>query len=162
MRANKLQLNNEKTELLVLNSRYRPPPQLSSIYAGSELIVAADSAKSIGLWFDNTLSMNKHVNFLCKTAFYHQGNLATIRRFPSHKHCEILIHAFVTHRIDHCNSLSFGLLQHLSQKAPICSKCCGPSPYLFKEIWPHFPNFERTTLVGRQVKDRAQDFNFDF
>ena len=53
MTANKLMLNNDKTELLVLNARHRPPPPLSSIYAGSELIIAAESAKNIGVWFDN-------------------------------------------------------------------------------------------------------------
>ena len=54
MTANKLMLNNDKTELLVLNARHRPPPPLSSIYAGRhELIIAAESAKNIGVWFDN-------------------------------------------------------------------------------------------------------------
>ena len=107
MTANKLMLNNDKTELLVLNARHRPPPPLSSIYAGS---------KNIGVWFDNTLSMNRQVNSLCKTAFYHLRNLATIRKFLSHKNCEILIHAFVICRIDYCNSLLSGLPQHMLQK----------------------------------------------
>ena len=46
MTANKLELNNDKTKFLVLYARHCPPPQLSSIYAGSELIVATDSAKN--------------------------------------------------------------------------------------------------------------------
>ena len=74
-------LNNEKTELLLLNARHRPLSQLNSTYAGTELIVAADSAKTIGIWFDNSLSMNKHVKFLYKTAFYHLRNLVIVRRF---------------------------------------------------------------------------------
>lgn len=57
-----------KTVFFLLNPRHRPLPQLSLIYAGTELIVAADSAKNNGVWFDNILSMNKHVKFLCKTA----------------------------------------------------------------------------------------------
>ena len=73
------------------------------------------SAKNIGVWFDNTLSMNKQVNSLRKSAFYHLRNLAT-RRFLSHNHCEILIHAFITSRIDYCNSLLPGLPQHLLEK----------------------------------------------
>ena len=36
MTANKLKLNNDKTELLVLYASHCPPPHLSSIYAGSE------------------------------------------------------------------------------------------------------------------------------
>ena len=103
----------------MLHARHCPPPQLRSIYAGSELIVATGSSKNIGFYFDNTLSMNKHVNSLCKTDFYHLRNLATIRRFLSHKHCEILIHVFVTSRIDYCNSVLSGLPQF---PCSICSK----------------------------------------
>ena len=101
----------------MLYARHCPPPQLSSIYAGSELIVATDHlAKNIGVYFDNTPSMNKQVNSLCKTAFYHLRNLATIRRFLSHKYSEILIHAFVISRIDYSNSLLSGVPQFLLQK----------------------------------------------
>ena len=57
-------LNNEKTELLLLNARHRPLSQLTSTHVGTELIVAADSAKTIGIWFDNNLSMNKHDLFI--------------------------------------------------------------------------------------------------
>ena len=62
------------------------------------------------------MSMNKHGKFLCKTAFNHLRNLTTIRRFLSHKHCEILIYAFGTSRIDYCYSLLSCLPQHLLQK----------------------------------------------
>ena len=57
-------LNNEKTELLLPNARHRPLSQLTSTHAGTELIVAGGSAKTIGIWFDNTLSMNTRVKFL--------------------------------------------------------------------------------------------------
>ena len=106
MAANKLKLHNDRTELLVLYARHRPSPHLCSIYA-----------KNIRVWFDNNrLSMNKQVHSLCKSAFYHLRNLATIRRFLSHNYCEILIRAFITSRIDYCNSLLSGLPQHLLQK----------------------------------------------
>ena len=42
--------------------------------------------------------------------------LARIRRFLSYQHFEILIHAFVTSRLDYCNSLLSGLPQNLFQK----------------------------------------------
>ena len=81
MTANKLKLNSGKTELLVLNARHRPSPPLKCIHAGTELIQASGSAKNIGVWFDDTLSMNKQVNTICKTAFYHLRNIATVRKF---------------------------------------------------------------------------------
>lgn len=53
---------------------------------------------------------------ICRTGFYHLRNIAIIRKFLSYKHCEILIHAFVTTRLDYCNSLLSGLPQYLIEK----------------------------------------------
>ena len=116
MSSNKLRLNNDKTELLVLNARHRPLPPLDSIYAGSDIIPASKSAKNIGVWFDDILSMEKQINYICKSAFYHLRNIASIRKLISFKHCETLIHAFITSKLDHCNSVLSGILQHLLKK----------------------------------------------
>lgn len=116
MTDNKLKLNNDKTELLILHAHHRPPPSLDSVCAGTELIKASESVRNIGVWFDKTLVMKKHVNSVCKTAFYQLRHLATIRRFQSYQHFEILIHAFVTSTLDYCNSLLSGLPQNLLQK----------------------------------------------
>ena len=86
------------------------------LHAGTELIKASESVRNIGVWFDKTLLMKKHINSVCKTAFYQVRHLATIRRFLSYQHFEILIHAFVTSRLDYCNSLLSGLPQNLFQK----------------------------------------------
>ena len=56
-------------------------PLLSSIYADSELIIAAEPAKKISVWFDNTLSMSEQLNSIYKTAFCYLHNLATVRKF---------------------------------------------------------------------------------
>ena len=69
MNTNRLKLNSDKTELLVINAHHRPTPPLDSIYTGTELITPSKSAKNIGVWFDSTLSMNKQVSSICSTAF---------------------------------------------------------------------------------------------
>ena len=68
MMINKLKLNGNKTELLVLNARHRPTPTLNSINAGSDHITASTSARNIGVWFDNLLSMDKQIASICKCA----------------------------------------------------------------------------------------------
>lgn len=45
----------------------------------------------------------------CGAAFYHLHNIRRIRKYLSQDIVETLIHAFVTSRIDYCNSLLFGL-----------------------------------------------------
>ena len=62
------------------------------------------------------MSIDKQVTSICKSAFYHLPNIAKIRKFISFKNCETLIHAFVTSKLDYCNSLLSGLSQNQIQR----------------------------------------------
>ena len=124
MVTNKLKLNGDKTELLVLTARQRPEPPLDSIKIGPDIIKASKSAKNIGVWLDSVLSMDVQINNICKTAFYHLRNIAKMRKFLTHRQCEILIHALVSLKLDYCNVLLSGLqqsridrLQHVQNSA---------------------------------------------
>ena len=108
-------LNGDKTELLVLHAHHRMQPPLNSLHIGSNEIPASSSAKNIGVWFD-VMSMDKQINNICKSAFYHLRNIAKVTKFISLRHCEILIHAFVTSKLDHCNTLLTGLRQDQIQR----------------------------------------------
>ena len=83
MLTNKLILNCDKTELLALHARHRPQPPLNSIDIGSYEIPASSSAKNIGVWFDNVMSMDKQINNICKSVFYHLRNIAKVTKFIS-------------------------------------------------------------------------------
>ena len=111
MIVNRLILNHEKFKLLVLHARHRPPPTLVSILVGFKAIHVSKSAKNIGTWFDTVMSMDNQISNICKCSFYHLRNIAKISKFISSCHCVTLIHAFITSRINHCNSLLSGLNQ---------------------------------------------------
>ena len=51
--------------------------------------------------------MVPHVTAVCKSSFFHLRNIFKIRKFLSDT-CKTLIRAFVTARIDYCNSLLYG------------------------------------------------------
>ena len=65
--------------------------------------------KNLGTWLDSTLSMNSHVNNTCSNAFYCLYNIRRIRKYLSRRSTETIIHAFVSSRVDYCNSLLYGL-----------------------------------------------------
>ena len=69
MMCNKLKLTNDKTELLIIHAHHRPSPSLDSVYAGTELIKASEFVRNIGVLFDKTLLMKRHVNSVCKTTY---------------------------------------------------------------------------------------------
>ena len=74
MTANKLKLNNDKSQFLFPHSRFRhslPPPTIS---VGMENIRPSQQARNLGVIFDDTMSL--HVNAIVKGAFYHVRNIS--------------------------------------------------------------------------------------
>ena len=116
MLCNNLKLNNDKTEFLLLHSQYRPSPPLDSIFAGNELIKASGHARNIGVVFDSNLCLDKQINAVCKSAFLQIRNISRIRKYLSYENTKVLVHAFVTSKVDHCNSLYYGLPKYLLQR----------------------------------------------
>ena len=62
------------------------------------------------------MSMLPHVESVSKSAFYHLRNISRIRKLLSTKTTETLAHAFVTSKLDHCNSLLYGVPKYVIQK----------------------------------------------
>ena len=55
------------------------------------------------------MSMLSLVNNVCKSALYRVRTISRIRKYLSTQTTEILIHAFVTSKLDHCNSLLYNV-----------------------------------------------------
>jgi len=60
--------------------------------------------------------MSSHISSICKSAFFHLRNIARIRKYLSFKTTEILIHSFVSSKVDSNNSLLYGLPKYEIQK----------------------------------------------
>ena len=111
-----LKLNRAKTELVVLNARHRPTSSITTVSVCDESIESSATVKNIGITFDSVMSMEPQVNSVCKSAFYHLRNLSRIRKYISMQSAEVLVHAFVTSKLDFCNSLLYGLTHQATQK----------------------------------------------
>ncbi len=77
---------------------------------------SSSSVRNLGLLFDNNLSFDSHVSSICKTAFFHLKNISKLRPILSMSNAEMLIHAFMTSRLDYCNALLGGCSAHLINK----------------------------------------------
>ena len=109
MALNKLKLNKDKTELLYLYSKHNPQQSLPPIRFGQDIIQPSQFARNIGVIFDSTMTMLPHISSICKSASYHLRNISRIRKFLSTKTTEILVNAFVSSKLDHCNSLLYNV-----------------------------------------------------
>ena len=108
MSINLLKLNKDKTELLYLFSKYNPQQSLPPLRFGTDIIKPSPHARNIGAIFDTTMSMFPQVNDVCKSTFYHLRTISRIRKYLSTQ-TDFLIHAFVTSKLDHCNSLLYNV-----------------------------------------------------
>ena len=97
---NKLKLNSDKTEVLVISSSHRARPPLQSISVSDETVSSSNQAQNIGVIFDECLSMKSYVTATCKAAFYHLRNIARIRKYLSLDATKIIIHSLVTTKLD--------------------------------------------------------------
>ena len=53
--------------------------------------------------------MSKHINKICGSASLAIRNIGRVRKYLDQHSTERLVHAFVTSRLDYCNSLLYGL-----------------------------------------------------
>ena len=74
-------------------------------------------------FMDQTASLDGHVKSVCKSALFHFRNIAKIREYLNVESTKSLVHAFVTCRLDNCNSLLIGSPSFLIQKLQRIQNC---------------------------------------
>ena len=110
MARNRLMLNEDKTDFLLIGTRQQLlKVNFTRIAVGSEVIECKSSVRNLSSWFDSQLNMSVHISKLFAAAFYHLHNISRIRRFLSFDSTKALVHALITSRVDYCNSLLYGL-----------------------------------------------------
>ena len=107
MTQNLLKLNDNKTNSAsahCVKSLKTPALQM-----GASLISPNGSVKSLGVIFDQCINMHEHVTSVCWAAYYHLKNIHCLKAFFIQEALVTVVHAFVTSRIDYCNSLLYGI-----------------------------------------------------
>ena len=109
MTCNFLLLNSDKTEVIVLGPKHLRNV-LSNELTNLDGITLASSTtvRNLGVNFDQDMSFNSHIKQISRTAFFHLRNISKIRHILSKQDAEKIIHAFVTSRLDYCNSILSG------------------------------------------------------
>ena len=69
--------------------------------------------------------MKRQVTAICKFAFFHIQNISRIRKFLLVNSTTALVHAFVTSRLDNCNSLLYGLPNYLVHRLQLAQNCAA-------------------------------------
>lgn len=99
-------LNESKTELTLLtlnDSAAAGPVDLGWLTRDISSVVT-----NLGVKLDCRLKLDAQIGAVVKTSFFQLRQLAKVKPFLSRHDFEILIHAFITARLDYCNALCSG------------------------------------------------------
>ena len=110
---NMLSCNPSKTKILQLLSRFsRTDSPPTPLLIGRDMIVPVSVARDLGITLDKHLTLHQHINNVRKSGSYAiriNRNIGRIHKYLNNEDCEKLVHAFVTSRLDCCNSILYGL-----------------------------------------------------
>jgi Reverse transcriptase (RNA-dependent DNA polymerase)/Endonuclease-reverse transcriptase len=112
--SRRLQLNADKTEVIWFGSRAnlaKIKARDCSVRVGSESIKPSNAVRDLGVYLDEELTMKQHIAKVAAACFYHLRRIRQIRRRVGKEVATQLVLAFVTSRLDYCNSVLAGLPQ---------------------------------------------------
>jgi hypothetical protein len=110
MTQNKLKLNEDKTEVLViLPYHHSHKSTIDSLSIGGYNVQTSKCVRNLGVLFDSSMLMKDQINSVVKGCNIHLRSIGRIRQYLSFEAASNLVHAFITSRLDYGNSLLSGL-----------------------------------------------------
>ena len=107
-----LKMNDDKTEYIAIGTKSminQVTPNLTPVSISGYDITLSQSARNLGVFIDETLSMDVHIKYLCRILFCQLRRLGKIRSFLSTGAANKLAVSLILTRLDYCNSLLAGL-----------------------------------------------------
>jgi hypothetical protein len=176
MCRNKLKLNGDKTEVLFLGTAQQllkcahltQGPQT----VGTAEIAPVTSVRNLGFIFDNKLKNTAHISKVVSTCFYMLKLIRSVRHLMDMNSVRLVVGAFVTSRIDYCNSSLIGsskvqlkrlqAVQNMSARVILqLSKYDHISIPLFQLHWLKISEriaFKICTMVHQCIYGKAPDY----
>ena len=85
MVQDKLQLNDAKTEFLIIGTRTQlNKVTINDLQVGEVKVSAVHSDRNLGAWFDANMNMTTHINSICQSIYYNLHNIRRIRKYLSY------------------------------------------------------------------------------
>jgi len=113
MASNRLKLNEDKTQVIWLGTWQ----QLSKLTENR--LTLPNATVPLGVLIDSQLSMSNHIAALSRSCFFHPRQLRLIRQSLTPEAMNTLVQAFVTTRLDSCNSVLVGICNQLLQRMQV-------------------------------------------
>ena len=112
MLANKLKLNDDKTEAICVASDHtlaKVDLSPTKLKVGDSDVSFQSKVRDLGVTLDAALSMHDQISSLCKSAFFHLRRIRSISALLPQSAVIQLVVSLILSRVDYCNSLLAGL-----------------------------------------------------
>ena len=76
------------------------------------IIPPVKCVRDLGVVFNHHMTMHENITKTCASCYFHLQNISSIRDSLTDEATIQLVHAFVSSRIDYCNSLLYGIPEY--------------------------------------------------
>ena len=173
MSANKLKLNLEKTEFILIgskNNRKQLLPHFPINILGNQ-VTPAQSVRNLGVVFNSNFSFSDHVSHVIKSTRVHARDLYRIRPLLDLNTSVLLANALVSSRLDYCNSLFLSLTDFELRRLQLVqnslcrvvtrsSKYCHITPQLKKLHWHYLRELIHPYTSSRNTRRSTPKLKF--
>ena len=158
MFTNKLKLNPDKTEFILIGSKNNHKqllPHFPINILGNQ-VSPAQSVKNLGVVFDFNFTFSDHVLLVIKSTRVHARDLCRMRPLLDLKTSILLANALVSSRLDYCNSLfllltDFELRRLQLVQNSLCRVVTRSSKF------SHITQLKKIPLASSQVQGTIQN-----
>ena len=106
---NKLKLNQDKTEFIIMSSRsHQKHLQNVSITLDDVVLTPSPSVRILGVIFNSQMTTDNQIINVSRNIRHHLRNLGRIRKYLDESSTHDAVRALVLSRLDYCNSLLHG------------------------------------------------------
>ena len=88
----------------------------STLVVGDRCENLSSKVRNLGAFFGTKMKLFSHVNTVCQKAHNQLRNIGKIHKYLSQETKEIIVHTFVTTRLDYLNSLLYGMPDYIIKR----------------------------------------------
>ena len=120
MGSNRLKLNDDMTQVIWVGTRQQLDKlHITELQLQSANVQFADTVSDLGVVVDSQMNMSAHVTAVSRSCLFQLRQLRAVRHSLSTDAAKTLVSAFISSRLDYCNSLQYHHGNDASQNSPI-------------------------------------------
>jgi hypothetical protein len=117
MGSNRLKLNQDKTQIIWIGTRQQlSKVNVAELTLSSAVVNFSSTVSDLVVLIDSQLNMSDHVASVCRSCYFQLRQLRQVKGSLTSDAIKILVHAFISSRLDYCNSLLVGVSDGVLEK----------------------------------------------